>query len=198
MPRPIYLRATARRKVAPGVPSRLPLRALPALDGLPVPPHARRRQPASRALAPHVPNDGQGLHSYTCVVVHPHSPVFPVFFFLKKRTNNRNVNYGFTSVRSYVLPWCARKRDGHGSPRRARRGGRGHGECDAPAASFLVLLAQAREPCSSAWATTSSPRDCVLSQGLLSFIWDFSHCVRFIWPFRHLRTIFIFTQLWFY
>jgi hypothetical protein len=81
LPRPVYLRTTTRRKVAPGLPSRLPLRALPTLDGLPVPPHARRRQPASRALAPHVPNDGQGLHSYTCVVVHPHSPVFPVFFF---------------------------------------------------------------------------------------------------------------------
>ena len=54
--------------MAPGLPSRLPLWALPTLDGIPVPPHARRCQPTSSALAPHVPNDSQGLHSYTCVV----------------------------------------------------------------------------------------------------------------------------------
>jgi hypothetical protein len=55
--------------MAPGLPSSFPLRALPTLNGIPVPPHARGCQPTSSALAPHVPNDSQGLHSYTCVVV---------------------------------------------------------------------------------------------------------------------------------
>jgi hypothetical protein len=69
LPRSAYLRQTTRRKMAPGLPSRLPLRALPTLNGIPVPPHARRCQPTSSALASHVPNDSQGLHSYTCVVM---------------------------------------------------------------------------------------------------------------------------------
>jgi len=103
------LRTTTRRKMAASLPSRLPLRALPTLDGIPVPPHARRRQPTSGALAPHVPNDGQSLHSHT--------------------------------VRSDVLPWRARKRNGHRTPWCARRGRRGYGERDAPQAAFLVLLA---------------------------------------------------------
>ena len=69
LPRSAYLRQTTRRKMAPGLPSRLPLRALPTLNGIPLPPHARRCQSTASALAPHVPNDSQGLHSYTCVLV---------------------------------------------------------------------------------------------------------------------------------
>lgn len=151
LPRTDYLCTTARRKVAPSLPSRFPLRALPTLNGLPVPPHARRRQPASRPLAPHVPNDRQGVHSYTCVLTHSSLPFILMII--------------FHSVRSYVLAWCARKWNGHGPPRRTRRGGRGHGERDSPAASFLVLLAQAREPRSAAWAATSSSRDGILRRG---------------------------------
>ena len=61
------LRTTARRKMAPGVPRREPLWALPTFDGLPIPPHSRRRQPTARALPSHVPDDRQGLHRHTYV-----------------------------------------------------------------------------------------------------------------------------------
>ena len=65
--RPAYLRTTARRKMAPGLSGRLPLRTLPTFDGLSLPPHARRRQSPARALPSHLPNDRQGVHSYTYV-----------------------------------------------------------------------------------------------------------------------------------
>lgn len=45
------------------------------------------------------------------------------------------------SVRSDVLAWCARKRNGYCALGCARRCSCGYGECDAPEASFLVLLA---------------------------------------------------------
>jgi hypothetical protein len=60
------------------------------------------------------------------------------------------------SVRSHVLARRARQRHGYGAPRRARCGGRGHGQRDAPTPPFLVLLAQAGEPCSTAWAAESA------------------------------------------
>jgi hypothetical protein len=60
------------------------------------------------------------------------------------------------SLRSYVLAWCAWKWHRHGAAWCARRGGSGNGERDAPTPSFLVLLAKAGEPCSAAWAATSS------------------------------------------
>jgi hypothetical protein len=67
LPGSIDLRAIARGEVAPSLPGRLPFRALPTLDGLPVPPYARRGQPAPRALASRMPDDCQGICSHTYV-----------------------------------------------------------------------------------------------------------------------------------
>jgi hypothetical protein len=67
LPRPIDLRATARREVAPGLPGRLPFRALSTLDGLPLPPHARRGKPAPHARTSRVPDDRQGIRSHPYV-----------------------------------------------------------------------------------------------------------------------------------
>jgi hypothetical protein len=68
--RPAHMRATARRKMAPVLPGRLPLLTLPTIDGLPLPPHARRRQSSPRAFPSHLPNNRQGVHSYTYVRPH--------------------------------------------------------------------------------------------------------------------------------
>lgn len=153
------MRANARRQVAAGLPRRLPLRSMPTLDGLPVPSHARRRQPAPRALTSHVPNDGQGFHSYAYVVFH-----LPLGSCYETGTPSFQTDYVsiFTSVRSHVLARGAWERHGHGTPRRPRRGRRGHGERDTPATSFPVLLAQARESRALAWEATSPSRNCVL------------------------------------
>ena len=147
---PAYMRATARRKMAPGLPGRLPLRTLPAFDGLPLPPHARRRQPPARALPSHLPNDRQGLHSYTYAVS-------TTLFFVRCLFVETGLNTN--SVRSHVLAWRARKRYRYGTARGSRRGCRRHGQCDAPASSFLVLLAEAREPRSATRTATSPSRD---------------------------------------
>ena len=67
LPRSADLRTPARRKVAAGLSGCIPLRTMPALDGIPVPPHARRCQSSTRSLAPRVPDDRQGLRRYPCV-----------------------------------------------------------------------------------------------------------------------------------
>ena len=89
---------------------------MPALDGIPVPPHARRRQSPTCALAPRVPDDRQGLRRYPCV--YQTNKFCFMFFFVDGRTD---------SVRSYVLAWRAWKWYGYGAPWRARRGGSGNG-----------------------------------------------------------------------
>ena len=90
---------------------------MPALDGIPVPPHARRRQSPTRALAPRVPDDRQSVRRYPCVY-QINRILFHVLFFVDGRTD---------SVRSYVLAGRAWKWYGYGAPRRAGRGGSGNG-----------------------------------------------------------------------
>ena len=60
--------APPRRKVAAGLPGRLSLRAMPTLDGIPLSPHARGRQSPTRALAPRMPDDRQGIRRHPCVL----------------------------------------------------------------------------------------------------------------------------------
>jgi hypothetical protein len=63
------------------------------------------------------------------------------------------------SVRSYVLARRTRERHGHRPARCSRRGCRRHGQRDAPPTSFLVLFAQAGEPCPTTRTATSPSRD---------------------------------------
>ena len=108
--RPAYVRATARRKMAPGLPGRLPLWTLSAFDGLPLPPHARRGQPPARALPPHLPNDRQGLHSYTYAISNTqfYIPCVDFFFLTYTTVFDRMFSLGVRGSGTDTAPLGAR------------------------------------------------------------------------------------------
>ena len=96
--RPINMRPSTGREVETSLPSRLPVRCvtprafhtslshanarhahrpLPTVYGVPVPPHARGRQPPTFPYAPQLPNDREGVHLRAYVTPAPR--VLPPF-----------------------------------------------------------------------------------------------------------------------
>ena len=88
--KPYFASVRSRNPHLPGIPCQRPLtslhthRTLPTVNGLPLPPHARGRQPPALAYPSQLPDDREGVRRHTYVALSP-LPLIHAFTHLSHR-----------------------------------------------------------------------------------------------------------------